>query len=271
MADTPDILQKILARKEKEITERKSRLSLEEIRRLAINAPAQRGFYHTIMKTIDKGKAAVIAEIKKASPSQGVIREDFNPAQIAESYANAGASCLSILTDVDFFQGKDEYLKQAKDACMLPVLRKDFMIDPYQILEARVHGADCVLLILSLLSEAQCRELAAVAREYKLDVLAEVHTRSELEKALDLGFQLIGINNRDLTTFSVSLSTTEKLIASIPNDVTLVSESGIKTREDVERLGKIGVDAVLVGETLMRQPDVGAALRKIAGVRKWSR
>ena len=263
-----EILDKILQSKTKEVL--RNRQNVPESRLLAEikTTGTPQGMAHALRLP---DKVAVIAEVKKKSPSVGVIRPDFDPVEIAGAYETASANAISVLTDQEFFGGSLNSLNIVGDRVQLPLLRKDFMIDPYQILEARVHGADCVLLILSLLSEAQCRELAAVARKYKLDVLAEVHSRSELEKALDLGFQLIGINNRDLTTFSVSLSTTEKLIASIPNDVTLVSESGIKTREDVERLGKIGVDAVLVGETLMRQPDVGVALKQIAGVRKWSR
>ncbi len=263
-----EILDKILQSKTQEVL--RSRQSVPESRLLAEikTTRTPQAMAHALSLP---DKVAVIAEVKKKSPSVGVIRPDFDPVEIAGAYETAGANAISVLTDYEFFGGSLSSLNIVSDRVQLPLLRKDFMIDPYQILEARVHGADCVLLILSLLAEAQCRELAAAARDYKLDVLAEVHSLSELEKALDMGFQLIGINNRDLTTFSVSLSTTEKLIASIPNAVTVVSESGIKTREDVERLGKIGVDAVLVGETLMRQPDVGAALRQIAGVRKWSR
>ncbi|MBP8284317.1 MAG: indole-3-glycerol phosphate synthase TrpC, partial [Chromatiaceae bacterium] len=209
------------------------------------------------------GQPAVIAEIKKASPSKGVLRADFHPAEIARSYERGGAACLSVLTDVDFFQGCDAYLQEARAACALPVIRKDFILDPYQVLEARVLGADCILLIAACLTDVQMRELNALALELGMDVLIEVHDRAELERALPLPGRLIGINNRDLRSFQVSLDTTLGLIDAIPPERLLVTESGILDRADVARMRARGVNAFLVGEAFMRADDPGAELRRL--------
>jgi indole-3-glycerol phosphate synthase len=209
------------------------------------------------------GRPAVIAEVKKASPSRGVIRADFRPAEIAASYAAAGAACLSVLTDVDFFQGSDAHLQQARAACALPVLRKDFLIDAWQIHEARALGADCVLLIVAALDDAALREFAALARELGMDVLVEAHDADELERALALPEAIVGINNRDLRTFATSLDTTLALRARVPADRLLVTESGIHTPADVARMRAAGVHAFLVGEAFMRADDPGAALRRL--------
>jgi len=225
--DTPDVLKKILLRKAEEVAERKAHLPLPELKARLAGAPAVRGFVSAIRRKLASGDSAVIAEVKKASPSQGVIRADFDPAAIAASYARGGAACLSVLTDIDFFQGSDAYLQQARNACALPVLRKDFMIDPYQVYEARVIGADCILLIVAALSDGQMAELAGIADELGMAVLVESHDGAELERALRLATPLIGINNRDLRTFKTSLNTTIDLLPKIPGDRIVVTESGI--------------------------------------------
>lgn len=258
------ILGKIIERKYAEVRERQTRLSLHDLEQRLVNASAPRGFADRLARTAP----GVIAEIKKASPSQGVIREDFQPAQIAHSYEMAGAACLSVLTDVDFFQGKDVYLQEARAACQLPVLRKDFMVDPYQIVESRTLGADCVLLIVANLSDDQMKELHDLAVQLGMDVLVEAHNQKELERALRLPTRLIGINNRDLKTFKVSLNMTLGLRHQVPADRILVTESGIRTRQDVDLMQAHGVNAFLVGEQFMRAPDPGAALREIFGVPK---
>jgi len=258
-----NILEKILNRKQEEIIERQSKLNQESIMKMAADAPPPRGFYQAISITIEKGKPAVIAEIKKASPSKGIIREDFDPATIAKSYFNGGASCLSVLTDVDFFQGADENIKIAKDACELPVLRKDFTIDPYQVYEARSIGADCILLIVAALSDQQLRELADIALDLGMDVLVEVHNREELERALFLRTPLIGINNRDLHTFKTDLDTTLNLLTDVFPDRIVVTESGIHTNQQVALLRKHSVNAFLVGEAFMAAPDPGEKLREM--------
>ena len=263
MTATPDILQRILARKKEEIRERLAVKSLAEIAALARDAPPCRGFYQTIVKRIATGGPAVIAEIKKASPSKGVIRSDFDPAAIAASYARAGATCLSVLTDQDFFQGSDACLGQARQACQLPVLRKDFTIDPYQVYEARVIGADCILLIVAALDDVRLQELTAIALELNLDVLVEVHNREELERGQMLRTPLIGINNRDLHTFTTSLDTTLELLIDLMPDRTVVTESGIHTRMDIQRLRRNGVEAFLVGEAFMLASDPGAKLKEL--------
>jgi indole-3-glycerol phosphate synthase len=260
---TPDILKKILARKQEEVAELRARLPMNDLRRRAADCPPVRGFYRRMRETIETGVSAVIAEIKKASPSRGVIREDFDPAAIARSYAGAGACCLSVLTDRDFFQGHDDYLRAARDTCELPVLRKEFILDPGQVYESRIIGADCILLIVCVLSDAQLRELAAVAAELEMDVLVEVHDREELERALMLRTPLIGINNRDLHTFETSLDTTLDLLADVFPDRTVVTESGIHTREDIARLRRNGVDAFLVGEAFMAAADPGKKLKEL--------
>jgi indole-3-glycerol phosphate synthase len=233
------------------------------LRKRVAAADAPRGFVDAIKARIKNGEAAVIAEIKKASPSKGLLRADFQPAAIAQSYAQAGATCLSVLTDEQFFQGHDDYLRQARAACPLPVLRKDFVIDPYQVLEARALGADCILLIAAALGDAQMRELADLTHDTGMDVLVEVHDASELQRALALDTILIGINNRDLRTFVTRLETTLDLLAQIPANRIVVSESGIRTRADVEHLRAGGVHAFLVGEAFMAAPDPGAKLQAL--------
>jgi indole-3-glycerol phosphate synthase len=263
MSDTPDILKKILARKREEIDARSANVSLREMAELARAAGPCRGFVRAIAEKIRQGQAAVIAEIKKASPSKGVIRADFRPADIARSYAQGGAACLSVLTDADFFQGSEEYLKAARAACALPVLRKDFTIDPYQVVEARAIGADCILLIVAALDDTQLRELAALAAELEMDVLVEVHDGEELQRALALNLPLIGINNRNLRTFEVSLDTTLDLLPQIPAGTIVVTESAIHTRADVTLMRGHGVHAFLVGEAFMRADDPGAQLKAL--------
>ena len=258
-----DILQRILARKAEEVAARHARLPLRELEARTADSAPPRGFAAAIASTIAAGRPAVIAEIKKASPSKGVIRPDFDPAGIARSYAAGGATCLSVLTDVDFFQGDDAYLQQARAACTLPVLRKDFVIDAYQLHEARVLRADCILLIVAALDDARLAEFTALAIDLGMDVLVEVHDIDELERALQVPAPLLGINNRNLRTFEVTLDTTLALQSAVPRDRTLVTESGIAVRADVERLRDAGVDAFLVGETFMRDADPGAALQRL--------
>lgn len=262
MSDTPTVLRKIIARKWEEIAERKTRVSLDELKaRAAVQAPA-RGFVNAIENKIAQGKAGVIAEIKKASPSKGVIREHFVPDEIARSYEKGGAACLSVLTDVDFFQGADEYLQQARAAVNLPVIRKDFLVDEYHIYEARALGADCVLLIVSALETAKLKELNTLAHEIGLDVLVEVHDERELDVALELPNKLIGINNRNLHTFDVTLETTYKLLDKIGNDRIVITESGILAPADVNAMRDKNVHAFLVGEAFMRADDPGLALQQ---------
>jgi len=260
-----DILDKIVAVKYQEVAAARKRLSLETVRADAESRVLTRDFVGALKAKIAAGKPAVIAEIKKASPSKGVLREDFIPADIAQSYAEYGAACLSVLTDVQFFQGQVDYLKQARASCQLPVLRKDFMVDPYQIYESRSMGADCVLLIAACLDDAQMKDLEAIARSLDMAVLVEVHDGAELERALKLKTPLIGINNRNLKTFEVSLDTTLVLKANVPADRLLVTESGILSRDDVLRMGAAGINAFLVGEAFMRAPDPGEALAALFG------
>ncbi len=263
-----DILQRILDRKAEEIAERASRVSLTDVRARAADAPPTRGFIAAIEAKRARGLPAVIAEIKKASPSKGVIREHFDPSAIARGYETGGAACLSVLTDVDFFQGADAYLQQARAACALPALRKDFTIDAYQVVEARALGADCILLIVAALDDAQLASLYAEAMTLGLDVLVEVHDADELQRALrlpaiDNRLPLIGVNNRNLRTFEVSLATTHALKRMMPADRMLVTESGIATRDDIDGMRAAGVDTFLVGESFMRQADPGAALHRL--------
>ncbi|KFN51855.1 hypothetical protein N790_13715 [Arenimonas malthae CC-JY-1] len=260
-----DILQTILRRKAEEVAGRSARVSLRELSARCDGAPATRGFAAALQAKVDAGLPAVIAEVKKASPSKGVIRPDFRPGEIAASYERGGAACLSVLTDVDFFQGADAYLQEARAACMLPVLRKDFIVDAYQVYEARVLGADCVLLIVAALGDAALAELSHLAMELGMDVLVEVHDIDELERALQVGAPLVGINNRSLRTFEVSLDTTLGLKPAVPADRLLVTESGIATRDDVARMRAAGVHAFLVGESFMRAPDPGAELARLFG------
>jgi indole-3-glycerol phosphate synthase len=259
----PTILQKILDRKVEEVAAGKKRKSFAAQEAAAHHADPVRGFYQAIERKVSAGQAGVIAEIKKASPSQGVIRADFRPADIARSYERAGAACLSVLTDVDFFQGSDAYLQAARAACALPVIRKDFLIDPYQVVEARAINADCVLLIVAALSDAQLNELYACAREFALDVLVEVHDGDELERALRLDCPLIGINNRNLKTFEVSLNTTLDLLKRIPAGCRVVTESGIHQPADVALMRDHDVQAFLVGEAFMRANEPGDKLAEL--------
>lgn len=260
---TPTILRKIVTRKWEEIAEREKVVPLGELAAQARSGAAARGFVKAIKQQHAQGNPAVIAEIKKASPSKGVIREDFNPAEIAVSYEKGGAACLSILTDHDFFQGHEDFLKQGREACTLPVLRKDFMVAPYQIYESKVVGADCILLIAACLELETMKELEAIAHELGMDVLVEVHNQQELEDALQLETPLLGINNRDLHTFDVTLNTTYQLLANIGDDKIVVTESGIFTREDVQGMRESQVETFLVGESFMRAEDPGEKLREI--------
>lgn len=261
--NTPTILKKIVDRKWQEVEERSARVSINELRAIAKEQDACRGFQKALESKIAAGLPAVISEIKKASPSKGILRENFVPAEIAKSYEAAGASCLSVLTDVDFFQGADEYLKQARAACALPVLRKDFMVDPYQVVEARAMGADCILLIAACLSDVQMKELDDCARELGMDVLVEVHDEEEFERAIKLPSPLLGINNRNLHTFEVTLDMTFNLLDRIPQDSLLVTESGIMGIDDVTAMREKNVNAFLVGEAFMRADDPGAELNKL--------
>ena len=258
-----DILNKILAVKQEEVATDRKRVSEAELLQAAKARHDIRGFAQAIEQKIEAGLPGVIAEVKKASPSKGVLRENFQPAEIAVSYALHGAACLSVLTDVQFFQGADDYLRQARAACALPVLRKDFMVDPYQIIAARAMGADCILLIVSALSATQLSEFEACAFELGMDVLVEVHDAQELEIALDLNTSLLGINNRNLRTFETSLQTTIDLLARIPADKRVVTESGILQPADVKKMRAHEVHAFLVGEAFMRAPDPGVELARL--------
>lgn len=261
-----DILQKILARKAEEVAERRTRVPQTELAARCRDTGPTRGFAAALERRVAAGRAAVIAEVKKASPSKGLIRPDFDPAQIAKSYETGGAACLSVLTDVDFFQGADAYLQSARSACSLPVLRKDFLLDAYQVYEARALGADCILLIAAALEDAPLRELASLARSIGLDVLVEVHDEAELDRALalpaDAGL-ILGVNNRNLRSFEVSLDTTVLLKARLPADRWLVTESGIHAPEDVRKMRDAGVHAFLVGEAFMRAAEPGEALAQL--------
>lgn len=255
-----DILNRILATKQREIAERKQQTSADELRQQANHVSPPRGFVAAMQRRVEHGGAAVIAEIKKASPSKGVIREDFDVVSIAKSYQDGGASCLSVLTDHEYFQGHEKYLTAARSACSLPVIRKDFIVDPYQVLEARAIGADCILLIVSALSDDQMKGLYDQARAQGMDVLVEVHDGKELERALELNLDLIGINNRNLRTFETSLETTIDLLSQVPDGCLVVTESGIHTREDISLMRDNNVHAFLVGEAFMRAADPGQAL-----------
>lgn len=261
-----DILKKILRRKAEEVAERSALVSMRALSQRVEDADPARGFVEAIRRRIAQGQAAVIAEIKKASPSKGLLRADFRPADIAVSYERAGAACLSVLTDVDFFQGADAYLQQARAASTLPVLRKDFTIDPWQVYESRALNADCILLIVAALDDTQLADLTGLAQHLGMDVLVEVHDAAELERALTLHTPLIGINNRNLRTFETRLETTLELLDRIPADCIVVTESGIHTPDDVARLRASGVHAFLVGETFMRATDPGARLTELFAV-----
>ena len=255
-----DILQKIVTVKREEIAAGLKKKSLAAMREDAEARVMTRDFEGALRAALAAGRAAVIAEVKKASPSKGVLRADFVPADIAQSYALHGAACLSVLTDQQFFQGCNDFLKQARASCDLPVLRKDFMVDPYQVFEARAIGADCILLIAACLSDAQMAELEAVARYLGMAVLVEVHDRDELQRALKLKTALLGINNRNLRTFEVTLDTTLGMMVDVPAEKLLITESGILQRGDVQKMRDAGVHAFLVGEAFMRAPDPGEAL-----------
>ncbi len=260
----PTVLEKILARKVEEVAARRAVVSLAELEQQARTADAPRGFAAALLESAKRKEPGVIAEIKKASPSKGVLREDFDPVAIAQSYEAGGAACLSVLTDIDFFQGTDHYLQQARAACGLPVIRKDFMIDPYQIVEARALGADCILLIVSALDDVRMAELAAVAKSVNLDVLVEVHDGEELDRALKvLDTPLVGVNNRNLHTFEVSLETTLDLLPRIPRDRMVITESGILNRADVELMEISNVYGFLVGEAFMRAANPGQELQRL--------
>jgi len=261
--DTPDILKKIIARKKEEISEARTCISEQMLKEGLAQKSPPRGFVQALKDKISNGQSAVIAEIKKASPSKGVLREDFHPAEIAQSYAAHGAACLSILTDRDFFQGAPEYLQQARAACELPVIRKDFIIDPYQVYEARAMEADCILLIVACLDDEQLANLNDLAQSLGMDVLIEVHDEVELQRGLQVTNPMIGINNRNLRTFEVSLQTTLNMLDQIPDDKLVITESGILAPKDVALMREHDVHGFLVGEAFMRAADPGAELARL--------
>jgi indole-3-glycerol phosphate synthase len=260
--ETPTVLKKILTRKAEEISERKAKTTIEQLKAQLDTSSVTRGFVKALQAKIAVGESAVIAEIKKASPSKGVIRENFDPVDIAKSYEIGGAACLSVLTDVDFFQGADQYLQAARAACRLPVIRKDFIVDEYQLFESRVLGADCVLLIVSALQPDELYSLHATALSLGLDILVEVHDQRELEIALAVDNPMIGINNRNLHTFEVSLDNTFELLEQIPENRIVITESGIHSATDVQRMKNNNVHAFLVGEAFMRNENPGQALKR---------
>ncbi|WP_027859260.1 indole-3-glycerol phosphate synthase TrpC [Marinobacterium jannaschii] len=267
MNDTPTILKKIIARKHEEVAERSAKVSIDDLK-AQIEAQKggdtdPRGFVASMERALSEGRSAVIAEAKKASPSKGLLRDPFVPAEIAASYEQGGASCLSVLTDADYFQGSEEYLQQARAACALPVIRKDFIVDPYQVYEARAIGADCILLIVAALEDQQMAELNNLAQELGMDVLIEVHGKEELERMLPLGNRLVGINNRNLHTFEVTLENTYELLDMIPEDRIVVTESGIHSSDDVAAMRQHNVNSFLVGEAFMRAEEPGSKLKEL--------
>jgi indole-3-glycerol phosphate synthase len=259
----PTVLERIIARKHEEIAQRSAALPLAELKARCAQAEPVRGFLKQLNKRVEQGKPAVIAEVKKASPSAGVIREDFQPAWIAQRYHAHGASCLSVLTDHDFFQGHEDYLQQARAACPLPVIRKDFTVDPWQVWESRSLGADAILLIMAALNDEQYQQLYHLARELQLDVLVEVHNEEELQRALIIKPPLLGINNRDLHRFKTDLATSERLVPQIPANTLVVGESGIHSADDIRRLRRSGIHSFLIGEAMMRAEDPGVALSEL--------
>lgn len=266
MTDTPDILKKILATKAEEVAKRKLRMSIADLADIISDTEAPRGFARALQGKASSKKPAIIAEVKKASPSKGIIRENFKPVEIAQDYAMNGATCLSVLTDKEYFHGGEVNLQMARQACPLPVLRKDFMIDPYQIHESRALGADCILLIVAALSDAQMHELADTATQLGMDILVEVHDKAEMERALKLNTPLMGINNRNLRTFETSLQTTLDLQTMVPDDRLVITESGIHTPEDVRLMMDNDIYTFLVGEAFMRADHPGAKMRELFAI-----
>ncbi len=266
MTDTPDILKKILATKAEEVAKRKLRMSIANLADIINDTETPRGFARALLDKASSKKPAIIAEVKKASPSKGIIRENFKPIEIAQDYAMNGATCLSVLTDKEYFHGGEVNLQMARQACPLPVLRKDFMIDPYQIHESRALGADCILLIVAALSDAQMHELADTTTQLGMDILVEVHDQTEMERALKLNTPLMGINNRNLRTFETSLQTTLDLQGMVPDDRLVITESGIHTPEDVRLMMDNGIYTFLVGEAFMRAEHPGAKMRELFSI-----